>query len=157
MDAALLARAHADGLAVLHIAHGVGLGVFQGDERRHQVDFRAFGQLLVLGDDVIQVFLGNFQIISPLLKGHAIDSPALQRIGGIIGVNLNHIIVALFLGFENRKGLVRIAGSDDAVGHLGLEIGGGGSVAHVRQRRPVAIGAQTIRAPGTNIRAGDGA
>ena len=81
VDAALLARAHADGLAVLHIAHGVGLGVFQGDERHHQVDFRAFGQLLVLGDDVIQQSsLVDFQIVSPLLKGDA-DRLSLRSTG----------------------------------------------------------------------------
>ena len=32
VDAALLAGAHADGLSVLDIADGVGLGVFQGDQ-----------------------------------------------------------------------------------------------------------------------------
>ena len=32
VDAALLARAHADDLAVLHVAHAVGLRVFQGNQ-----------------------------------------------------------------------------------------------------------------------------
>ena len=38
VDAALLAGAHADGLTVLDVADGVGLGVFQGDEADDQVN-----------------------------------------------------------------------------------------------------------------------
>ena len=40
VDAALLAGAHADGLSVLHIADGIGLGIFQRNEGHDHVDLR---------------------------------------------------------------------------------------------------------------------
>ena len=52
VDAALLAGAHPDSLPVLHIAHGVGLGVFEGDEGHDHIDLGLLGQVLVLGDQV---------------------------------------------------------------------------------------------------------
>ena len=76
MDAALLAGAHADGLTVLDVADRVGLGVFQGDEADDQVNFGALGQLLVLGDNVLEHFLVNFEEIVSLLKDHAEDLTA---------------------------------------------------------------------------------
>ena len=43
VDAALLACAHTDGLAVLHIADGVGLGVFQHDQTHDQIALLGIG------------------------------------------------------------------------------------------------------------------
>ena len=54
VDPGLLTGTHADGLAIIGEANGVGLGVFQGDQGDDQIDFCTFGQFLVGGDDVFQ-------------------------------------------------------------------------------------------------------
>ena len=66
-----VARAHADGLAVLHIADGVGLGVLQGDERKDHVVLCALRQILVLGNDVGEQALVNLVVVVTLLKADA--------------------------------------------------------------------------------------
>ena len=78
MDAALLARAHADGLAVLHIADGVGLGVLQGDEGEEHIVLGLLGQVFVLGDDVLEHLLADIQAVVSLFEGDAEDIAALD-------------------------------------------------------------------------------
>ena len=73
VDAGLLTRAHAHGLPVIGEAHGVGLGVFQGDERHDQVDLGGFGQIFILGDDVLKQMPVDLEVVPPLLEGDAED------------------------------------------------------------------------------------
>ena len=89
-----------------------------------------------------------------LLKDHAEDLPALLELGHIVGVNLHHVVVALLLGLENGQGLIGIAGRNDAIGDLRLQIGGGGGIADIGQGGPVAIGAKPVSTPGPNVGAG---
>jgi hypothetical protein len=56
VDAGLLARADADGLSAEGVADGVGLRVFQRDERDDEVARSGFRQVLVCGDDVGKQF-----------------------------------------------------------------------------------------------------
>ena len=98
VDAALLAGPHADGHAVLHIAHGVGLGVLQGDEGQEHVVLGLLGQNLVLGDDVLEHLLVDVQAVVALLEGDAVDIPALDGGGLIAGVDLHHVVAPLALG-----------------------------------------------------------
>ena len=81
VDAALLARAHADGLAVLHIADGVGLGVLQGDEGDEHVPLGGLGQLLVVSDDVVQQGLADGEAVAALLEGDTEDVLVLHGLG----------------------------------------------------------------------------
>ena len=156
VDAALLARAHAKGLSALDVAHRVGLGVFQRDEGQQHIVLGLLGQIAVFGDDIFQHLLVNRQIIVPLLEGDAEDAPPLDGGGGIIGVDLHHVVAAFALGFEDFQRLVGVAGGDDAVGHLQGQEPGGVGVAGVGQCRPVAEGAQTVGAPGPDVGAGNG-
>ena len=97
VDAALLSGAHADGLAVLYVAHGVGLRVLEGDEAHDHVDLRVLGDVLVLGDDVRQQVLVDAEEVVALLEGDAED---VLRLGGgalVVGVDLDHVVGALLL------------------------------------------------------------
>ena len=60
VNAALLTGAHTDGLSIVDKADGVRLGIFEGNEGNDQIDLRTIGQLFLLGDDVLQQMLANF-------------------------------------------------------------------------------------------------
>ena len=156
VDAALLAGSHADGLAVLHIAHGVGLGILEGDEGHDHVDLGLLGQVLVLRDDVGEQVLVDLEVVAALLEGDAENVLVLLGSGDIVRVDLHHVVVALLLGLQDLQGLVGITGGNDAVGDLVLQVPGGGGVAHIGEGRPVAIRAQAVGAPGTDVGTGDG-
>ena len=156
VDAALLAGPHTDGHAVFDIADRVGLGVFQGDEGEEHIVLGLLGQLLVLGDHVLEHLLTDVQIVVALLKGDAEDVPALDGGGGVAGVDLYHVVAPLALAPQDLQGLVGVAGGDDAVGHLGGQKAGGVAVTHIGQGGPVTEGAQPVCAPGADIGAGDG-
>ena len=154
MDAALLARAHADGLSVIGEAHGVRLGIFEGDQRNDQVAHGGFRQVLVGGHHVPQQLRVDFEIVAALLKGDAEHLLALLRIGHEIGIDLHDVVIALALGFEDLQRFGLVAGGDDAVGHLALDHLRGGHVAHVAERHPVAEGAHAVGAAGAGVGAG---
>ena len=110
VNPALLARAYADGLAVLHIAYGIGLGIFQGNQRNltngvylmrknQQINFGVFRQILILGHHIRKQFLADLQLISALLKGNAINVLMLHRSRLVVLIDLNNIIAALPFGF----------------------------------------------------------
>ena len=156
VDAALLTRAHADGLTVLDVADGVGLRVLERDEGDDHVDLRVLGQILVLRDDVREHVLIDHEIVASLLEGDAEHVLVLRRGGQIVRIDLHDVVVALFLGFQDLQRLVGVARGDDAVGHLILEVARGRSVAGVGQRRPVTVGAQAVNAARADVGAGDG-
>ena len=157
MDAALLAGAHADGLAALHIADRVGLGVLQHDQAHHQVALLVLGQRLVFGYDVAQHCVGvDQQVLAALLEGHAEHGAAVQLVGHIAGVDGNDRVIALLLGFQHGQCLIGVAGGDDAVGHFLFDQQRSGQVAHVRQGNPVAKAGHPVGAAGAGIGAGQG-
>ena len=120
VDAALLAGPHADGLAVLHIAHRVGLGVLQRDEGDNQIPLGLGGESLVLGGQVFQQAFVDFQLIAALLEGDAEHVLVLDGGGLVSRVNLHHIVAALALLLQDGQGLVGVARGDNAVGDLPL-------------------------------------
>ena len=156
MDAALLARAHADGLAVLGVADGVRLGVFERDERNDHVALRVIGKRLIFGDDVRKQRLVDLAVVASLLEGHAEDLLLLLRGGNVGGGNLHDVVLAALFCLQDGERLLTERGGDDAVGDFALEILGGGGVALVGERGPVAVGAEAVRAAGADIGAGDG-
>ena len=154
VDAALLARADADALTILHIAYGVGLGVLEGDHGNRQVALGKVGQLLVFGDDIAEKIVSDDQFVALLLEGDAEYILALQLFRLIGGVDLDDVVIALALGFEDFEGFRLIAGGDHAVGHLGLDELCGRDVAHVGQGDPVAKAGHAVRAAGARVGAG---
>ena len=109
VDAALLACAHADGLTVLDVADGVGLGVFQRDEGDEHIALRTLGQVFVFGDDVVEQALVDFAVVAPLLEGDAENILLLQRRGSIGRVDLHDVVVPpLCFVFEDGQRLVAV-------------------------------------------------
>ena len=157
VDAALLACAHTDGLAVLHIADGVGLGVFQHDQAHDQIALLGIGHRLVLGYKVLQHGIhADLQILAALLKGDTEYGAALQRSGDIIRINGNDVVVAFLFGFQHFQGVGVIAGGNDAVRNFVLDQLCGGKVAHIRQGDPVTKAGHAVRTAGAGISAGQG-
>jgi len=131
VDAALLARAHAYGLSVFHIAHGVGLGVFKGNERRGHIQLRALGKHGVFGDYICKHVCGYFVLVAALLEGDAEHVLVLNGRGDVVGIDAHHVVCAFFLSFQDFQRLGSVARGDDAVGYLVFEIQRRGSVAHI--------------------------
>ena len=156
VDAALLARTHADGLAVLGVADGVRLGVFERDERNDHVALRIIRKGLIFGDDVLQKGLVDLEVVASLLEGNAEDVLLFLRGGNVGGVDLYDVVLAALFRLQDSERLLAERGGDDAVGDLAFQIFRRRGVALVGERRPVAVGAEAIRAAGADIGAGNG-
>ena len=81
VDAALLAGADADGLAVLRVADGVGLRVFERDEGNQEIALGAFRQIMILRHDVLEAVFRDFDIVAFLFECDAEDLLALDSSG----------------------------------------------------------------------------
>ena len=91
-------RADADGLSLLHIADGIGLGVFQSDQGDLHIDQGGFWNVLILCYDMGEQILVDVQLVSPLFKSNAIHLLAFDGGGLIGGIDPDDIIISLFLG-----------------------------------------------------------
>ena len=113
----------------------------------------ALRQILVLGNDVGEQALVNLVVVVTLLKADAENVALLDRLGLVVRVDLDNVVAALALGLEDFEGLSGEVRRDDAVGNLVCEVGSGVCVTGVGQSRPVAVGAQTVRAACTDVSA----
>ena len=118
VNPALLARTDANGLSILCIAHRIGLGIFQGDERDNEIPGSFGGNILIVRDNILQHICIYFYLIASLLKGNAVYILLLYRIRLIAWVNFNNIIIALAFALQNLQCFVRVAGRNYTVGHL---------------------------------------
>ena len=110
---------------------------------------------LVLGHNVLQHrLIGNVQVLTALLEGHAKDRAGLQRLRLVVGVDLDDGVAALLLGFQHLQRVGVVAGRNDAVGDLVLDQLRGAQVADIGQRDPVAEAGHTVRTAGTGVGAG---
>ena len=157
MNTGLLSGTDTDCLPVIGKANRVGLGIFQGNQRNHQIPLGTFRQGLVLGHDILQQLLVDLKIISLLFKGDTEDLLALHRLRGIRRVDLHNIVIALPLGLQDFKGFRGIARSDDAIRNLTLNQKGGLLVADIGQRDKVTEGAHPVGASCPGVGAGEGA
>ena len=155
VDAALLSRAYSDGLPVLDVADGVGLGVFQDNQRDEEIVNLFLGQVLVLGDDVLEAVRVQLDEVVPLLEAHAEDLLALDFRRNIVLVHLDDAVAALLLCLEDFKRVRVVAGGDDAVGDFLLYEEGRRKVAVVGQGDEVPEGGHPVRTAGTGIGAGE--
>ena len=155
VDAALLARADADGLPVIRIADRIRLRVFQRDERDEQVALRRARQLLRLRRDVLQAVLRDGHIVALLRERHAEDLLRLDR-GRLVGrIHLDHEIAALALRLQDFQRLRAVRRRDDAVRHLALQKRRRLRIALIRQRHEIAIRAHAVSAARADVRRRD--
>ena len=154
VNAALLPGTDADGLTILGIAHGIGLGVLEHDQCYHQVTLGFLRQVVILGHNILQQVFVNDEFVPSLLEGNAEDLLPLHR-GGTVGrIDDHNVVVALLLSLQQLQGFFRVAGGDNAVGHFRLNEPGGAFIAHVAKGNPVPEGGHPIRTPCPGIGAG---
>ena len=155
VDAALLAGADADGLAVLRVADGVGLRVLERDQGDQEVALCALWQVVVLRHDVLEAVFRDGDVVALLLKGDAEDLLALELFRLIGRIHLQDQVRALALRFEDLECFRRICGCDDAVGDLALEEGSRLGIALIRKGDEVAVGAHAVGAARADVGRGD--
>ena len=155
MDAALLAGADADGLAVLRVADGVGLRVLERDQGDQQVALCVLRQVVVLRRDILEAVFRDGDVVALLLEGDAEDLLALELCRLIGGIHLQDQVRALALRLEDLEGLWRIRRRNDAVGDLALEEGSRLGIALVGQGDEIAVGAHAVRAARADVSRGN--
>ena len=116
VDAGLLARADADGLSALHIADGIGLGILQGDQGDLHVDERRLRMSFLSVTTLESSFSSTHSSIDIRIEGDAVHLLSLDFSRTVIRIDLDHIVVPLFLLFQNFQRLRRVAGSDHTIG-----------------------------------------
>ena len=132
VDAALLSGTNADGLTVLDVANGVGLGVFQGNQGDDEVALSLWCEGLVLCGDVLkQGRVIQLDFITTLFKGYAEALLTLNGLGFVCRINLDDIIGTLTLVLEYLDGFSCEVGSNDTITYLTLQQKGCRSIAGV--------------------------
>ena len=125
VDTALLSGTDTDGLSVLHVADGVGLRIFQGDEGNHQVALGLGGEFLVgCGDILEESGIVETDFITALFEGDAITLFDFHGCGHVRGVHLNDVVSTLTLFSQDLQSLFGVVRGNDAVAHLPFNQGG---------------------------------
>ena len=155
MDPRLLPGADADRLPVHRVADRIGLRVFQRDERNDEIADRGFRQILVFRDDVLEERRVDFAVVSLLLEGHAKHLLPLERLRNVGGIDLDHVVRAVPLRFQNLKSAVRIARRDDAVRNLAFDEFRRRHVANVRQCHEIPERTHPVRAARSRVCTGE--
>ena len=154
MNSGLLTGAHTNGLSVLYVAYGIGLGILQDDQRNLQIPPGLLRQLLVLGYDIGNQRIINGQFLPSLFKGYAVNLLMLQGSRHKLRIDLDHVVISFFLLCQDIKSLLGISRSDHAIGNLSLDQHGGIPVAHIRQRDKIPKGRHPVCPPGSGIGTG---
>ncbi len=154
VNAALLSGADTDNLAVLYIANAVGLCVFQGNQRKYEIAFLRVGQCFVFGYNVFQHAAVDFQVVSSLLERDAVHLLVFQGNGHVIGIDLHHVVIAAFFGFQDFQSFRLITRRDDSVSNFIFDYFSRGHVARIGKRNPVAETAHAVGAAGARVGTG---
>ena len=116
--ARLLPSANAYHLAVIGVADGIGLRVFEGDEGDDHVAASSAGKLLVGCDDFSQAGWRRHNLIALLAECHAKHVAGFRSGWLIIGVDLDDAVAALLFLLQDFQGLWLITRGNDAIGNL---------------------------------------
>ena len=117
VHSALLPCADPDHLPVEGIAHGVGLGVLDGDRGQHQIPTCIFGKFLVLGDNVSQqVFFAELDAVSLLTEDRSVNLAVFRVLTQwFIPVNPEDDEGTFLFLLQDLLGFVRVGWSNDPV------------------------------------------
>ena len=117
----LLAGSDADCLAVFYKAYGVGLCIFQNDQRNFKITFCLFCKSFVFGYDVWDQFIIDCKFLTSLLKSHTKYLFVFQRRRYIVRVDLDHIVISFFLLFQNFQCFFCISRCDYTIRNFSLD------------------------------------
>lgn len=153
VDTGLLAGSETNDLAVDGVADGVALGVLEGDGGDGQVTSGAFGEGLAIlgGDDGVEGLGGDFDVVSVLLEGDAVDGSGFCGSWGIVGVDLENEVLAALLLLEDLESGILVAGGNDTVGDFLGNDAGSGDVDNVAECNDITEAAHAVGASGTGI------
>ena len=151
VDSGLLSRANTDSLSVLREAYGIGLRIFQRNQRDNQVTLCIFRQFLVFCYNIIQQRVVNLEIVPSLLECYAVNLFFLLFLRHIVRVNLYNIIVPIPFAFQNFKRSVSISRRNNAIRNLTLNQPCRCFVADIAQGNPVSKRRHSVRPSCTGI------
>mmetsp|Transcript_46154 Transcript_46154/g.128416 ORF Transcript_46154/g.128416 Transcript_46154/m.128416 type:complete len:425 (+) Transcript_46154:163-1437(+) len=156
VNTALLPGADADHHPITRVADGVRLRVLDGDGSEDQVEFGPFGQVLLLGDDLLEPRGIEYHVV-PLLHEAKAPRHAIFQLWRREGrIRFEDDKLPAFFRFQNFLRLWREAWCDDTVAHLDLEDVRCGHVHFVRNSDEVAEGAHRVGIPRAHVSGGDG-
>mmetsp|Transcript_35027 Transcript_35027/g.76629 ORF Transcript_35027/g.76629 Transcript_35027/m.76629 type:complete len:217 (-) Transcript_35027:1216-1866(-) len=118
VDATLLPCTNANHHTIVGKADGVTLSVLYADRGNNHITNRSFGQILLGGDSLLHVVLGNDHVIPLLREGHSVDLAVLDGTGVISRDSLKDNKLATFLLLENLKSSRSVTGCDNAIADL---------------------------------------
>lgn len=151
VDTRLLASAETDNHTVLGVADGVGLCVLESNGGHGQVNEGLLGNVLVLRDNLLERRGVDDGVVALLLQGNAVDLAGLNRVGVVVGVDLQNAVLAALLLLQNLQSLGAVAGGNDTVRDLLGDDLGGGQVDNVGKSNPVAKGRHAVGTTGTGV------
>ena len=154
MYTGLLTCSYADSLSVFYEADGVGLGVFEDDKRNLHISLCFLTQLFILCYDIRDQLIIDCQLLTALLKGHAVHLFTLDGIRNVIRVDLDHVVVSFFLLMKDLQSLLGIARSDDPVGNLSFDQKSGIFIAGIGKGDEISEGRHTVCASGSRVGTG---
>ena len=144
MYTGLLSCSNTDCLSAFYETYRVGLCIFQRDQRNLHIDLGSFRKIFVLGYDIGNQFIVDCQFLSSLLKCHTEYFFVLDWSRFVVLINLDDIVIAVFLLFENLQCLLCISRSNHTVGNLSLNQRSGIFVADIRQRNKITKGRHSV-------------
>ena len=97
VDSGLLTCADTDRLTAACISDRVGLSILERDERDGKVVLCALGENLSLGGNIREQLVIYNEFVSALLECDSVNLLALDLSRNIVGVDLDYVVVALFL------------------------------------------------------------
>lgn len=156
VDTGLLAGTETDDHSVLGVADRVGLGILEGDGGDNQIANGRLGQVLVLGDEVLEERGVDLDVVALLLHGKTIDLAGLDLLGLVVGVHLQDGVLAALLLPQELQSIGVIGGSNDTVRDLTGDDLGSNQVDGRGDGDPITEGGHAVSTTGTGIGRGDG-
>ena len=151
VDAGLLSCADTDGLSAFNVAYRVGLCIFQSDHGNDQIALSILRDIGGVGYDLAQESFIDGHLVSSLLKSDAKYLFVLNGLRLVSRIDLDHIVVAVFLCFQDFQSFRLISRSDNTVRNLSLDQFCGISVTYVRQRYKITERRHTVSAAGSGV------
>ena len=113
----------------------------------------ALGEILSLGGNIREQLVVYNEFVSALLECDSVNLLALDLSGDIVGVDLDYVVVALFLALEYLKSFRLVTGSDNSVRNLSVDYSCSRNVADIGQRDEITVAAHSVGAPGSCVSA----
>ena len=151
VDTGLLSCTDTDGLSAFNVAYGVGLSIFQSDHGNDQITLCILRDIGGFCYDLAQESFIDGHLVSSLLKSDAKYLFVLNRLRFVRRIDLDHIVVAVFLCFQYLQSFRLISGSDHTVRNLSLDQFCCICVTYIGQRYKITERRHTVSTAGSGV------